>query len=166
MVDQAPLKSTNGHSETPRSESAPRAVARSAAEFVHDVLTLAELQGKLFVVDVETGLQKLIWPAVGLAVGAVLALCCVPLGLATIALAIDETTRLTLAQSFGVVLGGAALVALVLVAAAVMYLRHGWNMFDRSQSELSRNLQWSKDMLRRLGRGSSQAAKPLPAAYD
>ena len=161
MVDQAPLKSTNGRSESP-----PRAVARSAAEFVHDVLTLAELQGKLLVVDVETGLQKLIWPAAGLVVGVVLALCCVPLGLAAIALAIDETTRLTLAQSFGVVLGGAALVASVLIVGAVMYLRHGWNMFDRSRSELSRNLQWSKDMLRRLGRGPSRATEPLPAAYD
>ncbi len=161
MVDQAPLKSTNGRSESP-----PRAVARSAAEFVHDVLTLGELQGKLFIVDVETGLQKLIWPAVGLAVGAVMALCCVPLGLATIALAIDETTRLTLAQSFGVVLGGAALFAVLLVTAAVMYLRHGWNMFDRSRTELSRNLQWSKDMLRRWGRRSTRPGEPLPAAYD
>jgi hypothetical protein len=166
MVDQAPLKSTNGRGESPRSESPPRAVARSAAEFVHDVLTLAELQGKLFVVDFENGLQKLIWPAIGLAVGAVLALCCVPLALATLALVIDETTRLTLAQSFGMVLGGAVLVAALLIAGAVMYLRHGWSMFDRSWTELSRNLQWSKEMLRRLGRRSPAARDPLPAAFD
>ena len=161
MVDQAPLKSTNGRGESP-----PRAMARSAAEFVHDVLTLAELQGKLFVVDFETGLKKLIWPAVGLAIGGGLAICCVPLALATIALAIDETTRLTLAQSFGVVLAGAALVAILLITAAIVYLRHGWSMFERSWTELSRNLQWSKEMLRRLGRRTARPAEPLPAAFD
>src|SRR5688572_25706998 len=98
MVDQATVKSTNGRAESP-----PHAVVRSASEFVHDVLTLAELQGKLFMVDFQDGLKKLIWPAIGLAVGGVLALCCVPLALTTIALAIEELTTLSFAQSFGIV---------------------------------------------------------------
>jgi hypothetical protein len=57
-------------------------------------------------------------------------------------------------------------VATVLIAGAVIYLRHGWTMFDRSWTELWRNLQWSKEMLRRLGRRSSTASEPRPAAFD
>jgi len=157
MVDQAPLKSANGRAESP-----PQAMARSAGELVDDVLTLAELQGKLLVVDFETGLQKLIWPAVVLAAGAIVALGSVPVALAALALAIDETTRLTLAQSFGVVLAGATLVAIVLIAASVSYLRHSWSMFDRSWTELWRNVQWSKEMLRRLGRRSARPTERRP----
>jgi hypothetical protein len=152
MVDQTPLKSSNGRSTSP-----PRAVAKSAAELLHDVLTLAELQGKLLVVDCQTGLRKLIVPAVCLAFGTVLALCCVPLALTAIALGLAETTALTHSQAFAVVLVGAVVVAAVLVIAAVGYLRHGWSMLERSHTELTRNLQWSKDMLKRLGRGGPEA---------
>jgi hypothetical protein len=163
MVDQAPVKPTNGRAESPS-----HAVVRSASEFVHDVLTLAELQGKLFVVDFQVGLKKLIWPTIGLAVGGVLALCCVPLALTTIALAIKEFTTLSFAQSFGIVLAGSLLIALVLVGAAILYLRNVWTMFDRSRTELSRNLQWSKETLRRFGRGAPRTAstQPLPPSFD
>jgi hypothetical protein len=157
MVDQATLKSTNGRGDSP-----PRAVAKSAAELLHDVLTLAELQGKLLKVDCQNGLRKLIVPTVCLAFGAVLALCCVPLALTAIALGLAETTALTHSQSFAVVLVSAAVVAAVLVFAAVSYLRHGWQMFDRSQTELARNLQWSKDMLKRLGRGAPKPHDNFP----
>jgi hypothetical protein len=153
MVDQATLKSSNGRGVSP-----PRAVAKSAAELLHDVLTLAELQGQLLKVDCQSGLRKLIVPAICLAFGTVLALCCVPLALTAIALGLAETTALIHSQSFAIVLVGAAIVAAVLVIAAVTYLRHGWQMFDRSQTELARNLQWSKEMLKRLGRGATNPA--------
>jgi len=47
MVDQAQVTPAEDRSELP-----PRAVARGTAEFLHDVMTLAELQGKLALVDV------------------------------------------------------------------------------------------------------------------
>lgn len=157
MVDQAPL-TTNGS----RTESPPRAVARIAAELAHDVLLLAELQGKLFVVDFEAGLRTLILPGICLAIGTVLTLCCVPLALAVVALALNEFTTLSLAQSFAIVLAGALLFAAALLSGAVAYLHQSWSMFDRSRTELQRNLQWSKEMLRRLGRGSPRAAAEIP----
>ncbi|HEX5104769.1 MAG TPA: phage holin family protein [Pirellulaceae bacterium] len=159
MVDQAQVKSTNGSAESP-----PRAVARSATEFIHDVLTLAELQGKLLVVDFRSGVRKLLWPTIGLAVGCVLALCCVPLALAALALAIAESTTLTHSQALGLVLAGAILAAAILVAGAALYLRHSWTIFDRSRTELTRNVQWSKEMLRKLGRDAPRRATTFVAS--
>ena len=162
MVDQAQVNSANG-----RAESSPRAMARSAAELMHDVLTLAELQSKLLVVDCQTGLRKLIAPAACLGVGVVLALCCVPLALTTIALAITESTTLTASQSFGIVLAGALLVALILLGGAILYLRNSWTLLDRSLTELKYNLQWSKEMLRRLSRRPASApADSLRTSFD
>ena len=57
MVDQAQVTATNGRNELP-----PQAVARGASEFMHDVVTLAELQGKLVVIDFRDGMAKLITP--------------------------------------------------------------------------------------------------------
>jgi hypothetical protein len=122
------------------------------------MLTLVELQGQLFVVDFELGLRKLLLPGICLAVGGVLALCCVPLALAALGLAIAETTSLTYSQAFGCVLGGAVVVSSVLIVAAISYLRSGWRLLDRSRTELKRNLQWTKEMLQRLSR------KPTPPA--
>ena len=46
MGHQAKVSERNGSPET-----APRALARDVGEFSHDVLTLAELQARLFVTD-------------------------------------------------------------------------------------------------------------------
>ena len=157
MVGQAQMNTANGRSESP-----PRAVARSASELLHDMFTLAELQGQLLVVDFQSGLRKLLLPGICLAVGGVLALCCVPLALAALGLASAETTALTYAQAFGCVLGGAVVVSAVLIVAAIMYLRSGWRLLDRSRTELRRNLQWTKDMLQRLSRKSASATEWPP----
>lgn len=69
MVDQAEVTTADGRTELP-----PRAVARGTAEFFHDVTTLAELQGKLVIVDLREGVSKLVIHAVLLVVGAVIGL--------------------------------------------------------------------------------------------
>src|SRR6476619_1552907 len=63
MLDQTEVKPTNGHTELP-----PRAMARSTAELLHDMVTLAELQGKLALLDLREGFAKLLAPVALVAV--------------------------------------------------------------------------------------------------
>ena len=98
MVDQADVKPTNGH-DGGRSELPPRAVARSTGEFLHDVTTLAELQGKLLVVDCKQGLSKLVVPMTLLVLGIVIALGCVPIALAALAITLVQAADFSLASA-------------------------------------------------------------------
>ena len=84
MVDQVQINPTNGRTELP-----PRAVARNTAEFLHDVATLAELQGKLALVDLREGVAKLLFPVGLLGAGAAVALGCVPIALMAIAFTLE-----------------------------------------------------------------------------
>jgi hypothetical protein len=146
MVDQTKVNTSNGY-ETP-----PRAVARSTAEFLHDILTLAELQGRLLVLDGQSELRKLIFPLVILVTGAVVCLSCLPIALAALALLLVEAAEFTLAQAFGIALLVGLALGGVLVMGGVFYLRSGWTLFERSRTEWQRNVQWAKDVLRRAGR--------------
>jgi len=147
MVDQTTLENGALPSESP-----PRAVARNTAELMSDVLTLAELQGRLLVIDVESGIGKIIPLAVTLLAGAVLAASCLPIALATIALALVELTTLSMAQAFACSLLGGALISLLLVAVAFWQFRAGLGLLKRSQSEWQQNLKWIKNTLQRMGR--------------
>jgi hypothetical protein len=160
MVDQADVKPTNGHTELP-----PQTVARSGAEFLHDLTILAELQGKLLLVDFRQGLWKLLMPFALLLVGASVALGSVPIALAALALTLVETTTLTLAQSLGVSLLVGVLVSGVLTLAGWAGLRSNLGFLNRSYAEWRRNLQWAKDTLKRLGQAPrSPAQRGSPAA--
>lgn len=153
MVDQTEVRSSNGRTELP-----PRAVARNTAEFLHDVTTLAELQAKLLIVDCQQGLRNLLVPIITLVVGLAVAVGCVPVGLAALALTLAETTELTLAASLGIALLVGLVLAAGLTLSAYFYLRSGLSFLDRSYYEWSRNVVWAKDMLKRL----SQISKPQP----
>jgi hypothetical protein len=157
MVDQAQVraedKGSNGRGELP-----PRAVARSTGEFLHDVTTLAELQGKLLLVDCQNGLRKLLVPIVTLVVGLVVAIGCVPIALAALALTIVEMTELSIAASLGISLLVGLILAAALTVGAYFWLRSGLSFLDRSYYEWTRNVAWAKDMMKRL----SQISKPQP----
>src|SRR5437762_2582547 len=99
MVDQAQVTQQQPATPLPtgpdgRAELPPRAVARSTAEFLHDVATLAELQGKLTLVDLREGLAKLILPTALVLIGAAVGLGCVPIALAALALTLAAYTTL------------------------------------------------------------------------
>ena len=146
---------TNGRSN----ELPPRAVARSTAEFLHDITTLAELQGKLLVIDLQEGVKKLVISTILLVLGTIIALGTVPIALATVAFLITYFTELPLVCTFGIAL----LVGLVLAAAlaipALFALKKNVWMFDRSRDEWIRNMQWAKEAMRRMsGRESTSPA--------
>jgi hypothetical protein len=153
MVDQAEVTPANGRTELP-----PQAVARGTAGFLHDVATLAELQGKLFTVDLQQGVSKLVTPIVVMVLGIVVALGCVPIALMTLAHAIDELTPLTLWPSYLISLIVGLLMSALLALPAYARLKSGINIFDRSLAECRRNTQWAKDTLKRLG---SQPSPPI-----
>jgi len=159
MVDQAQVTMAEERAELP-----PRAVARGTAEFLHDVLTLAELQGKLAVVDLREGTAKVVVTLAALMIGVAWGLGCFPIALVALAVALKESTTLSLSASFGIaLLVGLGLSALLAIPALIA-LRAEVHMFDRSLTEWRRNLQWFKDTLKRLPNTSSGSHWPHSGA--
>src|SRR5262245_58935380 len=113
MVDQAQVTAPV-NTEANGRELPPRAVARNTAELLHDVATLAELQGKLVLIDCREGTAKLLVELMMIAIGGIIGLGCVPIALATLALAIAANTTLSLPVSFGLALGTGLLLACIL----------------------------------------------------
>jgi len=150
MVDQAQVTATEDRPELP-----PRAVARGTAEFLHDVMTLSELQGKLVLVDFREGTGKILISVVALVIGVAWGMGCFPIALVALAVALKESTTLSLSASFGIaLLVGLGLSALLAIP-ALLALRAETHMFDRSFTEWRRNLQWFKDTLKRVGQSTS-----------
>jgi hypothetical protein len=154
MVSQAEIKSTNGHNGG--TELPPRAMARNAAEFFHDVTTLAELQGKLAILDVKEGFAKLLTPVILVCAGAAFVLGSVPIALMTLALTLEHTTTLSPPVCFAISLAVGLVVAGILIFSALGALKRGIRMFDRSMEEWRRNRHWATETLKRLGQTTSR----------
>jgi Zn-dependent protease with chaperone function len=161
MLDQTEVKPTNGHTELP-----PRAMARSTSELLHDMATLAELQGKLALLDLREGFAKLIVPAGLAVVGAGVGLGCIPIGLMTLALSLEKLTNLTPPVCFAIAFGVGLLLAAILVIPALATLKTGVRTFDRSLEEWRRNRQWAKETLKRMARsGTSPTPRSAGSHY-
>jgi hypothetical protein len=166
MVDQAQItcrapladRPTNGRAN----ELPTRAVARSTAEFLHDITTLAELQSKLLVVDLQEGVKKLVISAILLVLGTIIALGTVPVALAAIALTLAYfIPDWPLAAHFGIALLIGIVLAAALAVPALFAIKKNVWMFDRSRDECIRNMQWAKDAMRRM---SGRTTTPPAAA--
>jgi len=158
MVDQTTVEQHHANgAETP-----PQAVARSSMEFLHDLITLGELQAKLLLLDAQEGLTRLaIWAGV-LAVGALLALACFPVCLAVIALWIAELGGLSTAQAFTISLLLGLIVAAAMIGAGIYTIRSRATFLQRSWTEWRQNVRWVKETLRRLS--SSGPRNRFPGA--
>ena len=155
MVDQAKVNGSGTADETTTG-----AVARSAGELLHDLVTLSELQGRLLLTDAREGVADLLTPVAVIAVGVLLLVGCIPVALVTLALLLIETTSLTQVQAFGFsLLVGVALGA-ILALGGVWYLRHRSPMFQRTQSEWRSNVKWAKDALGRLTKSTWRPSSP------
>jgi hypothetical protein len=156
MVDQAQITPTSEIRASGRTELPPQAMARNSASFLGDFATLAELQGKLLVVDLREGVNKLIGSVVLLLAGAIIALGCVPVAIATLALLIDElTTNLSPAACFGIALLAGLVLAAALAIPGFIAVKKGLWMFERSRTEWRKNMQWLKDTMHRASGRSS-----------
>jgi len=152
MDHQTKISEQNGSPET-----APRALARDVGEFAHDVLTLAELQARLFIADVQECGQRVLVPGLVLLCGVALGLACFPIALAALALLLIQVFETSYAAGFLMaVVVGAVLSALLCVIGWFQF-RERMTFLRRSQQELVRNLLWIKKVLvrSRIKRGNS-----------
>lgn len=140
--------------------TAPRAVAHNLSELLHDSLTLGDLQLRLAWADTRRLASELIYPGVLLLVGAILVLSCVPIAMATIALTLVETTRLTFAQAFAFTLAGGLVLGAITALGAVVWIRRGIKPFQRSLTECDANLRWIKKVLRENAMAGRKTPRP------
>jgi uncharacterized membrane protein YqjE len=132
----------NGH-------SAGGSAARSVGQILHDILTLAQLQGQLFVLDARDAAVKVQRPILMLAAGAVLAICAVPIALVGIALLLIDAAQLSRLAAFWITFVFAIFVAASLMAYAIAWFRKPPGLFEYSREELANNIERVKEMLHR-----------------
>ena len=156
MADQAAVKRgerNGGPASRLTPEAAERGVVGNIAEFGHDVLTLAELQTQLAVIDLKEGAGHAIVPAVVLVVAAVLSLSCVPVALIGAAVLLARLLGPGNAGWAYLIVAGVALVLAGLAAAiAAIRLGHSFESFRRTREEMTRNLNWIRTVLAYSGR--------------
>ena len=159
MVDQ-----TNGREKTGRDYTAPRAVAHNLSELLHDALTLGDLQLRLAWLDARLLTKELVYPVTLLLVAVMVVLSCIPIALATVALALDEATRLTLPQAFGFTLAGGLVVGAATALVAILWMRRTVHPFRRSIAECDANVQWIKKVLEQnVGAAGKSVPRSLPS---
>lgn len=150
MVDQTKVTASNGTSGSPT-----KAVAANSAEFFHDITTLAELQGKLFLADAQQSFNRSVVPLATLITGAVLSLSTLPLALVAIALTLVEMTTLSNAQAFWITVAIGLVLGVLACVIAVWRLRTSLSSFQRSLNEWNLNIRWFRRVLKQLGKRSS-----------
>jgi len=138
MVDQATVNRGNPASK----------LGRNVSGYAHDLLTLGELQLRLFAVDLRDGSRTAGIGLGAIVAGALAALGAIPLIFVTIALALVEFAGWSWTASFGV----SALLGLIVGAGAAWF---GWKRvisagktFGRSKAEAVETLRWVKESLR------------------
>jgi hypothetical protein len=151
MVDQATMN--NGRNATPAA-----AMTRNMSDLTSDIASLAELQTRLFLLDVKESMTRIATPIVLAVIGGALLLGSLPVLLLAIAaslilLGIGLATALFIAFLIGTVLGTIAL------AIARSRLRNAFVAFQRSREELAQNIRWIKGALSAAGRASQAAER-------
>jgi hypothetical protein len=159
MVDQTQMNRLgNGVREMGAGESVPHRTGRNLAELLHDLLTLGELQYRLFVLDAERAMAAVRAVSLLIVVGAVLVFCCIPVGMITIALWLVEAAKLSYAAAFTWTVIGGLVLGLTLIGASVLWVRKRPPFFECTRNECAQNLDWLKTMLRRHSRSFSPSA--------
>ena len=134
----------NGH-------SAGGAAARSVGQILHDVITLGQLQARLFVLDAHDAGQRIQRPILALAAGAALALCSIPIALVGVALILMDVAHLSRLASFWITFVFAVFVAAALIGYGINWFRKPPTVFQCSREELVNNIERVKEMLHRSG---------------
>ena len=137
----------NGRTAEP---SPAAAVSRNLADFLHDILTLIELQIQLFGVDLREAVQRSILPVVLLAGAAVITVACVPLVLMGIVWTLVLRAGLSQDVAFFATALGGIVIAVIMGVVAWQSFAHLGPIIERSLQELRQNLLWIKHALRKL----------------
>lgn len=141
MVDQATL---NGD----RPQAPTAGMRRSMKGFTADLTELTELQMRLYLADVRAIQSRITISAVALIIGVVMALGCVPVALATVALFLMSTGELSAVTASLIALTIGITIAVSLLLVALVKLKKSVGQFKRSNAEFKRNFKWLKRTLR------------------
>jgi len=144
MVHQTKVSEQNG---SPKAAST--GLAGDVGEFAHDVLTLAELQAKLFAADVRQCNQRVLVPGTALLGAAALGLACFPIALVGLALLVVQVFETEPAAAFLIVAAIGALASALVCLISLSRVRRHLTVLGRSKQELFRNLNWIKKVLER-----------------
>lgn len=139
---------TNGNGRT----AAPRAVVENFGDFVHDVVTLSELQAKLLAADLKDFRAGATVPAALMAAAGIVALGCVPVLLMAVAWLLVDYRVMSHGWAFLTSTGVGLLLAGVLGGVGWFSFRRHLAALQRSQVELERNITWIKSVLKHSGR--------------
>ncbi len=134
----------NGSSTAP-----PNGIAKDMGELTHDIVSLAELQFELFRNDCREGLKGLLLPAALLLLAGVVAVGTAPVALIGLAEFLAQAAGLSRAAAFSLAALGGLSVAAALGVAGWCRLRGAGRVLARSRDELTRNMTWIKQVLKR-----------------
>jgi len=119
------------------------------AHLLHDAVTLGQLQLRLFVLDCQQLRTKLGTPVITIAAGLILALNCVPVGLAGIALLFRDVAGFSWLGAVWTTFALTLVVGPICVGCGIWWLRTSSSLFESSRVEWTQNIERLKEMLRR-----------------
>jgi len=135
--------------------------------FAHDVLTLAELQSKLFVTEVQEHGRRAAFPTMVLLFGVTLGVACCPIALVAFALMLVQATGLSLASAFSITAISGVILSLLISVIGCILIRSRVSTPSRSREELARNLKWMKTVLSKGADASRHPQKrPTPTSFS
>jgi len=150
MADQAAV--SGGKTGSGTNGSPEGRVVGGLADFGNDVATLAELQGKLALIDFKECLAKALIPLALVAVGLIVLLGAVPVVLLGAAALLAAALKIGSGQAMLLTGGGVLVLTATVVIVAALKLGPAFSSFNRSREELSRNLAWIRTVVLYSGR--------------
>jgi uncharacterized membrane protein YqjE len=162
MVDQTKMNGANGRGQS--TGNSTRSAARNIGHLLHDAVTLAELQFRLFLLDCQQLKSKLGASLIAIGVGVVFALSCVPVALAGIAFLLCDVAGFSRLAAVWTTFGLTVVVGACCIGCGVWWLRNATDVFESSRVEWSQNIERLKEMLRRSSH-PTQSQRDLEEAY-
>ena len=124
----------------------------------HDIVSLAELQFELLRIDCREGLRRMLIPAALVLLAAMVAAGTVPVALVSIAELLAQAAGLSRPVAFSMAALGGLSVAAALGVAGWARIRGVGRVLGRSREELTRNMTWIKQALKRSA--ATEARQP------
>jgi len=170
MVDQTQMKEgSNGRGPAahPSTFSSTQSAVRNMAHLLHDAVTLSQLQLRLLMVDCQQAGGSLRGPTIAIALGTVVALSCVPVALAGVAVLLIDMGHLTRVEAVWLTFAMALIVAAASIGCGIWWLRSATRLFESSRVEWTQNIESLKEMLWRTShpmRETGTADRPTTSA--
>jgi hypothetical protein len=152
MADQAsvrdgPAPPRSGENGIPESQ-----VFEGITGFGSDIATLAELQGRLALIDLKECLQKALVPLALVLAGLIVLTGALPVALLGVAALLARALSISVAAAQLLTGGMSLAVAIATIAVAAAKIGPSLNSFRRSREELTRNLAWLRTVVLYSGR--------------